>query len=95
MRECAWLPSSQVLVNPMLELGWCSTSCLQHSLAPVAWGLAVDGQNGVCQVLNLVWCVIQFCTYPALRASAALARVTFARMSEALAVQMNGLGLAL
>ena len=35
------------------------------------------------------------CTYQAARASAALARVTLARMSEALAVQMKGLGLAL
>ena len=43
----------------------------------------------------LVWCVILFCTYRPDAAKAALARVTFARMSEALAVQMKGLGLAL
>lgn len=40
----------------------------------------------------LVQCAALFCTYPALAARAALARVTLARMSFALAVQMNGLG---
>lgn len=40
----------------------------------------------------LVQCANLFCTYPALAASAAFARVTLARMSDARAVQMNGLG---
>jgi D-amino-acid dehydrogenase len=40
----------------------------------------------------LVQCATLFCTYSAPAASAAFARVTFARMSVALAVQMNGLG---
>ena len=39
-----------------------------------------------------VQCATQFCTYPATAASAAFARVTFDRMSDAVAVQMNGLG---
>lgn len=41
---------------------------------------------------NLVQCATLFCTYRAVAARAALARVTFARMSDAPAVQMNGLG---
>lgn len=41
---------------------------------------------------HLVQCAILFCTYPATAPSAALARVTLARMSDARAVQMNGLG---
>jgi hypothetical protein len=45
--------------------------------------------------LVLVWCANLFCTYLGTAARAALARVTFARMSDALAVQMNGLGRAL
>jgi len=40
----------------------------------------------------LVWCANLFCTYLATRARAAFARVTLARMSAALAVQINGLG---
>jgi hypothetical protein len=40
----------------------------------------------------LVQCAALFCTYPAVAARAALARVTLAKMSLALAVQMNGLG---
>jgi len=43
----------------------------------------------------LVQCATLLCTYRATAASAALARVTLARMSEALAVQMNGFGWAL
>jgi hypothetical protein len=43
----------------------------------------------------LVQCANLFCTYLATAGRAALARVTFARMSDALAVQMNGLGCAL
>lgn len=39
----------------------------------------------------LVQCAALFCTYPS-AASAVFARVTFARMSDARAVQMNGLG---
>ena len=45
--------------------------------------------------LLLVWCAALFCTYLETAAKAALARVTLARMSEALAVQMKGLGLRL
>jgi hypothetical protein len=41
---------------------------------------------------GLVQCATLFCTYPTEAASAALARMTLARMSEARAVQMNGLG---
>jgi hypothetical protein len=41
---------------------------------------------------TLVQCATLFCTYPAVAASAAFARVTLARMSLARAVQMNGLG---
>jgi uncharacterized protein (DUF2132 family) len=41
---------------------------------------------------DLVQCATLFCTYPALAASAAFARVTLVRMSVARAVQMNGLG---
>lgn len=41
---------------------------------------------------KLVQCATLFCTYPADVAKVALARVTLARMSVALAVQMNGLG---
>ena len=41
---------------------------------------------------ELVQCAALFCTYPAVATKAALARVTLARMSLALAVQMNGLG---
>jgi len=40
----------------------------------------------------LVQCATLFCTYPAAAARPAFARVTLARMSEARAVQMNGLG---
>ena len=40
----------------------------------------------------LVQCAALFCTYPAAAAKAALARVTLAKMSVALAVQMNGFG---
>jgi hypothetical protein len=43
-------------------------------------------------VVALVQCATLFCTYPAVAASAALARVTLARMSDARAVQMNDLG---
>lgn len=43
----------------------------------------------------LVWCADLFCTYRPTRANAAFARVTLARMSEALAVQMKGLGFLL
>ncbi|MBA2672615.1 MAG: toprim domain-containing protein, partial [Ramlibacter sp.] len=43
---------------------------------------------------KLVWCAPLFCTYREIAANAALALVTLARMSEALAVQMNGLGLS-
>ena len=50
-------------------------------------------QDGVAARLNrLVQCATLFCTYPAVAARAAFARVTLARMSVALAVQMNGLG---
>jgi hypothetical protein len=42
--------------------------------------------------LVLVQCATLFCTYPAEATMAAFARVTLARMSEARAVQMNGLG---
>ncbi|MEF7612641.1 hypothetical protein V4F39_01880, partial [Aquincola sp. MAHUQ-54] len=38
---------------------------------------------------KLVQCAALFCTYPAAATKAALARVTLARMSVALAVQMN------
>ena len=41
---------------------------------------------------QLVWCAALFCTYLETAAKAALARVTLARMSDALAVQMKGLG---
>ena len=41
---------------------------------------------------DLVQCAALFCTYPVTVAEAALARVTLARMSVALAVQMKGLG---
>ena len=41
---------------------------------------------------TLVQCATLFCTYHAVATSAALARVTLARMSVAQAVQMNGLG---
>lgn len=40
----------------------------------------------------LVQCATLFCTYAEIAASAALARVTLARMSDARAVQMNGFG---
>lgn len=40
----------------------------------------------------LVQCAALFCTYPAVAARAVLARVTLAKMSLALAVQMKGLG---
>lgn len=40
----------------------------------------------------LVQCAALFCTYSAVAARLALARVTLAKMSLALAVQMNGLG---
>ncbi len=40
---------------------------------------------------GLVWCAALFCTYREAAASAALARATWAKMSEALAVQMKGL----
>ena len=40
----------------------------------------------------LLHCATLFCTYHAVATSAALARVTLARMSVAQAVQMNGLG---
>ena len=43
-------------------------------------------------LMLLVQCATLFCTYPGVAAKAALARVTLARMSVALAVQMNGLG---
>ena len=43
-------------------------------------------------VNKLVQCAALFCTYPATATKAALARVTLAKMSLALAVQMNGLG---
>jgi hypothetical protein len=43
---------------------------------------------------NLVWCANLFCTYVR-PAPAALARVTLARMSDALAVQMKGFGFLL
>jgi len=41
---------------------------------------------------RLVWCAVLFCTYLEVVARAAFARVTLAKMSEALAVQMKGLG---
>lgn len=44
------------------------------------------------EIEKLVQCATLFCTYPAVAASAAFARVTLARMSLARAVQMNGLG---
>jgi len=44
------------------------------------------------QKFVLVQCAALFCTYPAAAAKAALARVTLAKMSVALAVQMNGFG---
>ena len=42
-----------------------------------------------------MWCATLFCTYLVAPANAALARVTLAKMSLALAVQMKGLGWAL
>jgi hypothetical protein len=39
-----------------------------------------------------VWCAVMFCTYFEAAAKAAFARVTLARMSEALVVQIKGLG---
>jgi len=50
---------------------------------------------GVCKLIKLVWCATLFCTYRMTAARAAFARVTLARMSEAVAVQMKGLGCAL
>jgi hypothetical protein len=44
---------------------------------------------------SLVWCAALFCTYLETVAKTALARVTLAKMSEALAVQIKGLGLRL
>ena len=44
---------------------------------------------------KLVGCADLLCTYRPTRASAAFARVTLARMSSALAVQMNGFGFLL
>ena len=49
----------------------------------------------LCKPRELVWCANLFCTYLETAARVALARVTLARMSDALAVQMNGLGCAL
>ncbi|MBA3597018.1 MAG: hypothetical protein H0W40_06540 [Methylibium sp.] len=46
----------------------------------------------VVQRTALVQCATLFCTYFAEATSAAFARVTLARMSDARAVQMNGLG---
>ena len=43
-------------------------------------------------IQHLVQCAALFCTYSDAVTKAALARVTLARMSVALAVQMNGFG---
>jgi hypothetical protein len=51
------------------------------------WAYANPIRNDV-----LVQCAALFCTYSAVAARLALARVTLAKMSLALAVQMNGLG---
>lgn len=51
-----------------------------------------DGLKNVFVEGVLVQCAALFCTYPTAVTKAALARVTLAKMSLALAVQMNGLG---
>ena len=51
-----------------------------------------NGSAAPVPLIELMQCADLFCTYPAVAARAALARVTLARMSLALAVQMNGLG---
>jgi phosphoglycolate phosphatase-like HAD superfamily hydrolase len=51
-----------------------------------------DTMRAAGTALILVQCATLFCTYPAEATMAAFARVTLARMSEARAVQMNGLG---
>ncbi|MBA2722373.1 MAG: hypothetical protein H0U56_05645, partial [Methylibium sp.] len=52
----------------------------------------IGGSVITCPECYLVQCAALFCTYPTMAASAVLARVTLARMSDARAVQMNGLG---
>lgn len=63
----------------MHEFGWLTDTASAQSVS-------VIGR------FPLVWCATLFCTYLEAAARAALARVTLARMSEAVAVQMNGLG---
>ena len=58
--------------------------------AALGQGMKTLRQDGIEKVL--VQCATLFCTYPAMVARAAFARVTLARMSDARAVQMNGLG---
>ena len=83
------MPDSDVLMSPSAVL----TARKDGHLAlaappPVMWG----SFSHLAAVDELVQCATLFCTYPTVAAKAAFARVTLARMSLALAVQMNGLG---
>lgn len=70
--------------------GWNCASVTRHDMAAVPARLAHDIRAANLDLL--VQCAALFCTYPAAAANAALARVTLAKMSLALAVQMKGLG---
>lgn len=74
---------------------WMSQRQMAAHATP-AWIIPVVGMLDLPLAMPvLVWCATLFCTYRALPARAALARVTLARMSDAVAVQMKGLGWAL
>ena len=72
-----------VVGNRACSSGWSPT--IKHGANPANIANSLIGEW-------LVQCATLFCTYVEVATSAALARVTLARMSVARAVQMNGLG---